>query len=182
MSDDKHSISEAALDDALGKLPRDIEPSRDLWPGVRAVIESTPVSAHAQRRGGLGWWGQIAAGVALVVVSSVATYAITRQAMQPPVAATHVLATNVTGDIATDYLSARAELDRQFSERIASLPPATRARLVGNLADVRRAADQILVSLVEHPSDSLLYELLISTYQSEAQLLANAETLSLPVS
>lgn len=182
MNEDKHLTSDAALDDALGHLPRDIEPSRDLWPGVRAVIESTPVSAHAQRRGGLGWWGQIAAGVALAVISSLATYAVTRQSMQPSVAATHVLAMNATSDIAADYLSARAELDRQFSERIASLPPATRAKLVGNLAEVRRAADQILVSLAEHPSDSLLYELLISTYQSEAQLLASAATLSPPVS
>lgn len=178
MNDKPHNIDDSALDAALKSLPRDIEPSRDLWPGIRAVIEATPPSSikspRAPQRPGLGLWGQLAAGIALVIVSSTATYVATRQPSQPP--ATLVSVANDGGDIAAEYLRARAELDRQFSERIAKLPPATRAKLVGNLADVRRAADEILANLAEHPSDPLLYELLISTYRSEAQLLASVET------
>jgi len=181
MSDEKRMSSDAAMDNALHRLPREIEPSRDLWPGIRAVIESTPVSARAPRRAGFGWWGQIAAGIALIVVSSAATHLVTRQPSQAPTTTT-VASASYDADIAAEYLRARAELDRQFAERIGKLPPATRAKLVSNLADVRRAADEILANLATHPSDPLLYELLISTYQSEAQLLASAEALTVPLS
>ena len=75
------------------------------------------------------------------------------------------------------YMNARAELDRRFKERIGSLPPATRVKVEKNLADLRHAADEISATLAENPSDPLLQELLMSTYQSELQLLANVSEL-----
>ena len=57
--------------------------------------------------------------------------------------------------------------------RLASLPVATRAKIESNLADLRRAENEIVASLAQNPSDALLHELLMSTYQSEAQLLAD---------
>lgn len=59
--------------------------------------------------------------------------------------------------------SARAELDKSSKQRIASLPPAARAKVERNLADLRHAADEISATLAEHPSDPLLQELLMST-------------------
>ena len=75
------------------------------------------------------------------------------------------------------YMNARAELDKRFQERLASLPPATRAKVENNLADLRRAAAEISTTLAENPSDPLLQDLLMSTYQSELQLLANVSEL-----
>ena len=60
---------------------------------------------------------------------------------------------------------------------IASLPPADRAKVERNLADLRRAADELSATLAQHPSDPLLQDLLMSTYQSELQLLANVSEL-----
>lgn len=173
---DKPQHIDDTLDAALRSLPRDIEPNRDLWPGIRAVIEASPPSAIKSMRvtrAGFGLWGQLAAGVALTFLSSAVTYVITHEPQTQP---TMVASATHDSDVAAEYLRARAELDRQFSERIATLPPSARAKLVGNLADVRRAADEILINLAAHPSDPLLYELLISTYRSEAQLLASVET------
>jgi hypothetical protein len=159
------------LDQALSRLPRDIEPSRDLWPGIRASIELAPVATHRKLTSRL--FTQMAAGFVLLVASSATTYLITRHSLQPA-AIPNFAATTADGDaVVKEYLRSRADLDRLFAERIAALPPTTRAKLESNLADLRRAENEIVASLAQNPSDELLHELLMSTYQSEAQLLAD---------
>jgi hypothetical protein len=126
----------------------------------------------------LGLFGQLAAGFALVAISAVGTYLYTRYAMQRELPA--MAASSTTGDaIATEYLRARAELDRQFAKRIATLPPDTRANLASNLADLRRASDELIAELAQNPGNPLLQDLLLSTFQSEAQLMADANALPL---
>jgi hypothetical protein len=67
-----------------------------------------------------------------------------------------------------------------FAERIKTLPPSTRAKLERNLADLRNAANEISATLAEHPSDPLLQDLLMSTYQRELQLLADVSDVTTP--
>ena len=69
------------------------------------------------------------------------------------------------------------ELDKRFQERLASLPPAARAKVESNLADLRRATAEISRTLAENPSDPLLQDLLMSTYESELKLLADVSEL-----
>jgi hypothetical protein len=80
--------------------------------------------------------------------------------------------------LGAEYLNARADLDRAFEQRIASLPPATRTKLQRDLADLRQAAQEISNTLAQHPSDPLLQELLMSTYQRELQLLADVNNMT----
>jgi hypothetical protein len=176
------------LDEALASLPESVAPERDLWPQIRAEIEKFPIAAPARLV--QSNWFRLAATVLLVLATSFVTYYVTRQSMQEQVARTapEAAATpQVTGQpagftfgperLGAGYLNARAELDKRFKERIASLPPATRAKVEKNLADLRHAADEISATLAENPSDPLLQELLMSTYQSELQLLANVSEL-----
>ena len=75
---------------------------------------------------------------------------------------------------APSYMKARAELDKRVPGAHRTLPPATRAKLENATSPTcaaRRARSP--KTLAEHPSDPLLQELLMSTYQSELQLLAN---------
>jgi hypothetical protein len=58
------------------------------------------------------------------------------------------------------------------------LPFATRVKLQKSLADLRNAADEIAATLAEHPSDSLLQELLLSTRRRELQLLADVSRMA----
>lgn len=176
------------LDEALASLPEDVTPERDLWPQIRAEIVKMPIAASAgpvQSN-----WFRLAAAVLLVLATSFVTYYVTRQSMQQPIAQTAPQAAptpQVTGQPASfsfgperlgaGYVNARAELDKRFKARVASLPPATRAKVEKNLADLRHAADEISATLAENPSDPLLQELLMSTYQSELQLLANVSEL-----
>jgi len=176
------------LDEALASLPASVAPQRDLWPQIRAEIEQTPIAAPksvVQSN-----WFRLAAAVLLVLATSFVTYYVTRQSMQQQVAQftpEAAPAPQLTGQPASftfgrerlgaGYMNARAELDKRFKERLAALPPADRAKVEKNLADLRHAADEISATLAQHPSDPLLQDLLMSTYQSELQLLANVSDL-----
>ena len=61
---------------------------------------------------------------------------------------------------------------------MATLPPATRAKLENDLADLRRAANEIASTLAQHPSDPLLQDLLLSTYRSELKLFADVNEMT----
>jgi hypothetical protein len=176
------------LDEALASLPEDMAPERDLWPQIRAEIAKTPLAAPASPV--QANWFRLAAAVLLVLATSFVTYYVTRQSMQQQIAQTAPEAAptpQITGQPASfsfgsdrlgaSYVNARAELDKRFQERVALLPPATRAKVEKNLADLRHAAAEISATLAEHPSDPLLQDLLMSTYQSELQLLANVSEL-----
>lgn len=176
------------LDEALASLPENVAPERDLWPQIRSEIEQTPIAAPA--RPVQSNWFRLAAAVLLVLATSFVTYYVTRQSMQPQIARTApeaAAAPQLTGQPASftfgrerlgaGYMNARAELDKRFQASLAALPPADRAKVEKNLADLRHAADEISATLAQHPSDPLLQDLLMSTYQSELQLLANVSEL-----
>lgn len=175
------------LDQALASLSPDVTPERDLWPQIRAEIAQTPIVAASPMQSN---WFRLAAAVLLVLATSFITYYVTRQSMQTPIAQNQpeaVPAPQVSGQPASfsfgserlgaGYMEARAELDKRFKARLAALPPADRAKVEKNLADLRHAADEISATLAQHPSDPLLQDLLMSTYQSELQLLANVSEL-----
>lgn len=181
------------LDEALSALSRDVPTERDLWPGIQAQIAKTPILSDVPPvvfRPSSRWF-QFAAAVLLVVATSFITYTFTRQSMQesaqqvaqqslPTPALTAKPASFSFGSetLSADYVNARAELDKVFQQRVASLPPAARAKVERNLADLRHAAAEISETLKEHPSDPLLQELLMSTYQSELQLLADVNDMA----
>jgi len=178
------------LDEALATLPEDVAPQRDLWPQIRAEIEKTPIAAPTPASRVQANWFRLAAAVLLVLGTSFVTYYVTRESMQTQIAQTapeSLPSPQVTGQPASfsfgsqrlgaGYVNARAELDKRFQERLATLPPAARAKVEANLADLRRAAAEISATLAENPSDPLLQDLLMSTYQSELQLLADVSEL-----
>jgi hypothetical protein len=175
------------LDEALASLPESVAPQRDLWPQIRAEIEKTPIVAPASPV--QSTWFRLAAAVLLVLATSFVTYYVTRQSLQEQVAtnveavpAPVIAAQPASFSFGRDrlgagYENARAELDKRFQTSLAALPPADRAKVEKNLADLRHAADEISATLAQHPSDPLLQDLLMSTYQSELQLLANVSDL-----
>jgi hypothetical protein len=174
------------LDEALASLPESVAPQRDLWPQIRAEIEQTPIMAPKSPV--QSNWFRLAAAVLLVLATSFVTYYVTRQSMQEQIAKNETVQAPVipvqpasfnfgSERLGAGYMNARAELDKRFKERLAALPPADRAKVEKNLADLRHAADEISATLAQHPSDPLLQDLLMSTYQSELQLLANVSEL-----
>lgn len=178
------------LDELLARVPREVAPERDLWPAIEAEIEREPRAAEAARGGAHPRWFQLAAGVLLVLASSLTTYVLTRESMQkeaaqvahetlptPALTATPASFGLAPEALGAEYVQARAELDKRFEERLATLPPVTRAKVERNLAEIRRASSEIAAALAENPSDPLLQELLMSTYRNEIRLLANVSEL-----
>ena len=189
------------LSQMLASLPREVPPERDLWQGIQAEIAKTPIVTDAAPvvHFASTRWFQIAAGLLLVLATSFTTFVVTRQSMekdaalqmaqqqqqqqqQVPMAAPPLNAMPASFGpeaLGADYMKARSDLNQRFQERVKTLPPSTRAKLERNLADLRHAADEISKTLSENPSDPLLQDLLMSTYQRELQLLADVSEMPL---
>jgi hypothetical protein len=188
------------LDAKLAQLDPNLEPPRDLWPDIAAVLaESASHTNHAPRTvhrlttrpprlESKRLW-QFAAAALLMVTSSAVTYVLMQrsfqgqvmqarqeviQQMQPVLPATPVSLAPASfgyGRLGAEYSRTHAELDAQFTRYLAALPSTERAKVERSLADLRRAASDLSERLAEHPSDPLLQELLLSTYQNEIGLL-----------
>jgi hypothetical protein len=190
--DEREADSARRLDAALRELPRGLEPARDLWPQIAARIDDARAVAPAAGRP--RWHWQAAAAVLLVAGSSLLTAALLdrkqpagQTAINAPAAAADPAAAGVvampaafgpTGTLDPEYLAARQQLTQVLEQRIAALPPSTRAKLEFNLGEMRRAADEINAALAGLPGDPLLEELLLGTYQDELAMLANVNQLT----
>jgi len=171
----------------LGELPREAEPPRDLWAGIRAQIEreerapskETPVSPLPPAPG-LSWGWALAAGVGVAAVSVLFTWLAVRTpaetppqvaALQPtPVEAIRPVAYGEHARLGPEYVELRARMLEQFKGRLAALPDETRLRIEEDLAAIQKAADDIDAALAEDPASRLLNQLLLSTYQEELRL------------
>jgi hypothetical protein len=168
------------IDEALTLLPREIEPTGDLWAGVEARLEARP-----HRRAG-AWAWQVAAGLVLVALSSIITAGLVRRPGVPvatvarPVDATVVVPAAFGPARVLDpaYEKARRQLAADLEQRLAGMPRSAREKLEANLAEMRRAAEEINVALSRQPGDPLLEELLLNTYQDELGVLASVNQLT----
>jgi hypothetical protein len=182
--------SSEPLDSLLAELPREVEASRDLWPEIRAQLMAdaprvaTPLTSQR--------WFQLAAAVTLVVASSLITFFVVQSSMQTevvqarqevtqqlqPVLPTMPVRFDGHEGLGKSYQEARAQLDAEYAKRIQNLPPIARAKVERDLADLRRSAREISATLAQYPTDPLLQDLLVSTYQREIQLLSEVNTMA----
>jgi hypothetical protein len=181
------------LDTLLAELPRDVRPSRDLWAGIQAEIAVDAPKAQPMYR---QRWMQLAAAVVLVVGSSLITYTIVQRSMQEqmqkqvadarsevtqqmsPVLTAMPVRFDGHEGLGKSYEEARAALDAEYAKRIQNLPPVVRAKVERDIADLRRSAREISATLAQYPSDPLLQDLLVSTYQREIQLLSEVNSMA----
>ena len=173
------------LDRALAALPRDVEPAVDLWPGI---ADALPSRAEAPRLALPAWAWQAAAAVVLVVGSSLLTATLVRRETlrsveaqaQSEVAEALVPAAFLPArHLGADYDAARRQLAASLEERLAAMPPNARQKLEYNLAEMRRAADEINAALERRPGDPLLEELLLNTYQDELGVISSVNQLTI---
>jgi hypothetical protein len=80
--------------------------------------------------------------------------------------------------LSPEYAAARAQLAAMLTARIDDLPSSARQKLEDNLAQLRRATDEINAALALQPGDPLLEELLLNTYQEELAVLASVNDLT----
>jgi hypothetical protein len=158
-------------------LPRDIEPSRDLWPAIAARLsEQSPATTRR-----FTWPMALAAGFLVATVSALLTWGLMRDpapAPGPNLIADRAAAQAVpvpvnygaNSAIGAVQLKARDDLLVQFRQRLNELAPETREAVVKNLAIIQRAANEIDAALAKDPASGLLNGLLLSAYQEELQI------------
>jgi hypothetical protein len=177
---------------SLSALPRSVLPQRDLWSAIASEIErdaqlagsaeharpgnTAPVGPVARRRA--SWaWAMAASFIGVAIGVALTLSIIHRQpsASQPVTAATRA-AGYAFVPASTDAV--RIKMQRDAYAQLAKLPPATRTHVERDLNAITNALADIQTALAQDPGNSLLKDLLVSTYQDELSTLANVEALA----
>ncbi len=177
---------------SLRELPTSIGPPRDLWPQIQARLQAqAPLQPPVGRRGLPLRWLAAAAMVASVAIG----VWIGRDLLPIPglgstaplTAATHPAASGAAaGAVAASYVSdpryqqARAQLVQSLQGQLDAMPPAARAKVTASLATIQKAKTDLEQALGKDPSNALLQELLINTYQDEMRALTDVHEASDP--
>ena len=168
MSTDERRIS------SLRELPRDVAPPRDLWKGIEAAISTpAPVQKDAQR------WRtnrlRIFAAAAVVAALAVGVW-IGRSAfpgapvmMAGSSGEPEMLRAAYVPD--ARYTRDRAELVKTLEAKLAALPPDSRTKVMSSLKTIEDSKRDLEAALGRDPTNALLQELLVNTYQDEMRVL-----------
>jgi hypothetical protein len=76
------------------------------------------------------------------------------------------------------YRAQRAALVKSLEAKLASLPPDSRAKVMSSLEAIRKAKQDLEDALGKDPSNALLQELLVNTYQDEMRVLTTVHEAS----
>src|SRR5215831_8861527 len=183
---------------SLRELPQSIEPPRDLWPEIESQLTGIPAAGSAadgtmpgHRRAARMRWLAAAA-----MVACIATGVWIGRSLLPgtppgrapssvrvlPSTIPGVAPTAVDAAYLTDprYQQQRAALVRALQARLATLPPPERNKVTESLAAIEKAKADLEQALGRDPSNALLQELLVNTYQDEMRVLTDVHEASDP--
>ena len=171
---------------SLRELSPAIEPARDLWPGIEARIsaERGRAAAPATRWRALPpRWLAAAAMVASVAVGvwigRSLLPGVPPPAREPVVRVVPTTGTGPATTFAAAYVSDpryqrdRTALLQTLQARLAALPPPARAKVTASLTAISQAKQDLEGALGKDPSNALLQELLVNTYQDEMRVLTD---------
>ena len=183
---------------SLRDLPAAVQPPRDLWAGIEARIVAEGHIAVAdpgtRKRAGsnlsrLRWMAAAAVVAALAVGMWVGRSVLptTRPTTSPRMSTsiTFTLPTN-DGTAALQaayfadpkYRKQREALVISLEAKLDSLPPESRTKVISSLATIHKSIQDLEAELGKDPSNALLQELLVNTYQDEMRVLTTVHEAS----
>jgi len=188
--------TEAELDPRIARLPRAVEPGRDLWPDIEARLDTAAPDGDARRVTRYARRGAAAAAVCAVALLPL----LLREApvADGPVSMATVPEPRATGldtagqqlrlrnaavtsvEPGPEYRAARAEVLALLEGRLAELAPEDREIVLRNIETIRRALEEIDGALQDNPDDPLLQELMLQAYQRELDVMARVNGLAGP--
>jgi hypothetical protein len=184
---------------SLRDLPTSIQPSRDLWAGIEARIaaESPVAAANAglRKRAGsnlsrLRWLAAAAVVAALAVGMWVGRSVLpTTRPITIPGSDTGatVIVPKINGGaealqaayiVDPKYRQQREALVKSLEAQLAALPPDSRTKVISSLATIHKSMQDLEAELGKDPSNALLQELLVNTYQDEMRVLTTVHEAS----
>lgn len=185
------------------RLPRAVEPSRDLWPGIEArlgEVGQASLTTHKAPRPALWHWGALAATIATIAIGALFALRIAPdapvRAAGPEVVADAVVETpienpppaspnNLAADAfhyasyTPDYRRTRDELLVGYTDELERLSPATREIVEKNLLLIQDSLVEIRAALADDSENLALYQLLSTVQQKELALLTSVRQLDL---
>lgn len=184
--------------EAVAELPRDIQPRRDLWPGVEARVRAEPVStaraggrrSRSEARSSRAWWASprwlAAAAVVLVALTAVTTLWVAGGSGGRDVDRLAGADGARVGAAVPVALSQLREGYRPVVERLSglleardeNLPPETREVLERNLRIIDAAIAESERALLEHPGSAAQVRALDRSYRRKVDLLERSVRLT----
>jgi len=175
MKEDERDKFDDELMARASKLAQDIEPQRDLWPGIAEAMTKPSVVIPWQR-----FLAQAAAVVLLVGGSSGLTYLAVTDDEQTALSVAEnpqLVFQPVSGSFGSqytlgpDFKDAHGVLASQLEGEMQRLSPEARQDVDENLATIRTAIAEINRALANEPDNVLLQKLLLSSYQEELSVM-----------
>jgi hypothetical protein len=176
---DEHRVT------SLRDLPQAIAPPRDLWSGIESRIaeERRATGGRVGREQSAGRSARIRWIAAAAMIASVALGIWIGRSVLPMAGKTtgSGMSANPSagapGALQAAYLvdpryrSQREALVKSLETQLAALPPDSRAKVIASLATIHRSMQDLEAALGRDPSNALLQELLVNTYQDEMRVL-----------
>jgi hypothetical protein len=168
----------------LAAMPREMSPSRDLWPGIAeriAAVRPRPAAAGPRRI--WSWSPALLAAAAAVVVALGGLARVWPPASGPetPTGALHEAAWTTDPALLAaerEYARATAQLMAALQARKATLPPETMAAVEKDLTTIDAALRQVRGALRQDPANPQLSHMLASTHQKKLDVLQRVVRLS----
>jgi hypothetical protein len=175
---------------SLRELPRNIAPPHDLWRGIEARLsEPADVGSGPVDTDTRGWRRPLAQATTYRVLAAAAVVAAlaigiwigrgtlpvfsgpatdglsaSSQTAEPGVL-------NAAYNMDSRYTRDRAALAKSLQARLDALPPDSRAKVLASLTTIHNSIRDLQAALGRDPSNALLQELLVNTYQDEMRVL-----------
>src|SRR5215471_17795954 len=183
---------------SLRELPQSLEPAHDLWPGIESQLTGIPAAGSAadgtmpgHRRAARMRWLAAAAMVACIATGVWIGRSLLPGSSPGGPPATVIRQTSIPGVVAPTpmdaaylsdprYRQQRAALVRALQARLAALPPSERDKVTASLKAIEKAKADLEQALGRDPSNALLQELLVNTYQDEMRVLTDVHEASEP--
>ena len=180
---------------SLRDLPLDIAPPRDLWQGIEAQLgQGSRASASGARDGveparrfGRSARMRVVAAAAMIAALAIGIWigrAVLPVAGKPPAGVGQTASNMPYGEPSREpgswhaayvmdskYTRERAQLVKGLEARLAALPPDSRTKVVASLKAINDSKRDLEAELGKDPSNALLQELLVNTYQDEMRVL-----------
>ena len=175
---------------SLRDLPRSIEPGRDLWAGIEAKIAAERQASVAEvpaKRGSrthLRWIAAAAVIVALAVGMWIGRSFLPTGGpgtpmvahTNPPVDGAAVVQAAYFAD--PKFRQQHEALVKSLQAKLATLPPESRDKVVASLGAIHKSIQVLEEELGKDPTNALLQELLVNTYQDEMRVLTTVQEAS----
>src|ERR1700761_9636848 len=168
---------------SLRDLPRSIEPPRDLWAGIEAKLaaERQSVAQAPAKRAPLAHLRWLAAAA---VIAALAVGVWIGRSSLPTSKVPPVVRTNTPFNVQAAYFAdpsfrnQRAALLQSVAAKLGTLPPESRAKVTASLTAIHDSMKVLEEELGKDPTNALLQELLLNTYQDEMRVLTTVQEAS----